>query len=610
MEFKGNSLGDITGMISQEIPDLSWLVIDGGDSLPPVSNPNYVVPELVEAWTWEEPKNMAVSLTPNSISCGPTVRVVTSGEIDDAVKTTKKAMMQGLKGDELKEHVSSKVDPEVLNASKEEIAKLASEEGLLGHVYVDLSPFDTTREAALLLGASRLKMASFVVGSPAKESSFVDPSGNVRNIGLPHAASADIGSEVVKKYSSILEDYGYDCSSVSDKESLRKAFIDGPVKSEKVYGADEVKQGSVDADEVLKKASVLTSEAAEHHAIETAWNRDRQVLSYLQEEMVKGKTGSELAASLTSRFDKDTLSLADDRVRKFASLQGLLGQLYVDVSLPRSTEEAIKLIKSASRKPFFVMASKDGMEGRLQAVAASTGCEVLSKEGISQKQASSVLSSLAGTGRISPESSAEFGCRIASGENTLSILRAAYSEASNGTGASSMKAASCGVFAVMAQGDKVEDSIDAVDKEHLKQASRSAIEKGFALSAIEGKVASSVPAGEAVSIVRQVLSSMDTVPARSLEKCASVRYPLKAGASIEAAPKCASCVFSMAGTCSKQAAALVGTEPKDPVVRMASTNPVFEFQLSAPVLSVPAIGAAPKLAESSPEFSTAGGLAL
>ena len=608
MEFKGNSLGDISGMISQELPDLSWLNVDISP-LPVVSNPNYVVPELVEAWSWEEPKNMAVNLTPNSISCAPPIRVVTATEIEDAVKTAKKAMMQGLKGEELASHVSSKVDPEVLGAASQELSKLASEEGLLGHVYMDLSPFDTTREAALLLGGSRLKMASFIVGSPAKESSFVDPSGNVRNMGLPHCASNEVNQTLVKRYASILEDKGYDVRHLSDKETLRRAFINGPVVEEKVYGADEVKQTPVDAEDVLKKASALSLRAASEAASEAAWGRDRQVLAYLQDEMVKGKTGLALTASLNSKFDPHTIALASDRVAKFASLQGMLGQLYVDVALPGSTDDAIRLIKSAANKPFFIMSSKEGMGNRLNAVASATGCSVLTRDGVSAKQASEVISSLASTGRIASDTATDLHSRVASGDSTMSVLRTAYSVALTMNRKASA-VAPCGVFAVMAQGEKVDDVLDTVDKEHLKLASKSAIEKGFAISAIEGKVASSVPAGEAVSIVRQVLASMDVVPARSLERCSSMRYPLKQGATIEAAPKCASCVFAMARTCSKQAATLTGTESKDPVVRMASSNPVFEFQLSAPVLSVPAIGVAPKQAAADTEFSASHGLTL
>ena len=608
MEFKGNSLGDITGMISQELPDLSWLEIDS-NPLPTLSNPNYVVPELVEVWSWEEPKNMAVNLTPNSISCGPPIRVVSSTEIEDAVKATKKAMMQGLKGEELASHVAAKVDPEVLSAAKDELTKLASEEGLLGHVYIDLSPFDTTREAALLLGGSRLKMASFAVGCPAKETSFIDPSGNVRNVGLPHSASQDIGPDLVRKYASSLTESGYGCDGISDKESLRMAFISGPKTEEKIYGADEVKQTPVDTDEVIKKAAGISQRSAAAAEADATWSRDRRILSYLQEEMVKGKTGLALTASLTSKFDPHSISLASDRIAKFASLQGVLGQLYVDVSLPGSTEDAIRMIKSASNKPFFIMSSKEGMGNRLDAVASATGCSVLTREGISAKQASGVIASLASTGRIESDLATDLNMRVASGEGTMSVLRSAYSVALT-TNRKASTPASCGVFAVMAQGEKVEDPIETVDKEHLKQASKSAIAKGFAISAIEGKVASSVPAGEAVSIVRQVLASMDSVPARSLEKCSSMRYPLKTGATIEAAPKCASCVFAMAGTCSKQAATLTGTETKDPVVRMASSNPVFEYQLSAPVLSMPAIGSSSRVASADTEFSTAGGLTL
>ena len=110
MEFKENSLGDISGMMQDQIPDLEWLAVSPGDNaVPVVNNPHFAVPQLEEAWGWESYRNPVTNLVPNTIMGGPGVVAVSPEEIDATVKVTKKAMMQGLKGPELLAHLRERV---------------------------------------------------------------------------------------------------------------------------------------------------------------------------------------------------------------------------------------------------------------------------------------------------------------------------------------------------------------------------------------------------------------------------------------------------------------------------------------------------------------------
>ena len=54
MKFEGQSLGDINGILADQIPDLGWLEITVQENPVPVqNNPHNIIPQLEEAWGWD-----------------------------------------------------------------------------------------------------------------------------------------------------------------------------------------------------------------------------------------------------------------------------------------------------------------------------------------------------------------------------------------------------------------------------------------------------------------------------------------------------------------------------------------------------------------------------
>ena len=587
MEFKENSLGDISGMMQDQIPDLEWLAVSPGDNaVPVVNNPHFAVPQLEEAWGWESYRNPVTNLVPNTIMGGPGVVAVSPEEIDATVKVTKKAMMQGLKGPELLAHLRERVASEVIDAATPELVKLASQVGLLGNVYIDLSPFDTTREAALLLGGHKLRTASYAVGAPAKEVSFIDASGKARNIGLTVVASVQYTPELFAKYTTILRNDGRIAAdeTIKTEEELRTALTADPTKDVQVHAAEAVVPAGmpVDSSEILAAATQESEVAMAHSASQIRWASAKPVMSFIQSEMLAGKVGMELKAAINGKFTEEAVQGHMGEIARLASLQGLMGPVYVDVSLFKNADEAIKSIKLASSRPKYIIASHDDDDNRVERVASATGCLELPRSGVSVREASSIVRDLEGAGFIDSPVAASLNARLASGEATTNILRDAH--LARATSVPTVREG--GVYMHYAAGVR---SASEVDRGSLRTASVAALSRGFPVSAIEDKVATSVPAGEAVTIVRQALSSMDVVPARSLEKCSTQRYTLNPGAKIACAPKCASCVLKVSGYCTKQASSMVG-DIVEPIVRMATTNPVHEYQLGTPKIATSQIG--------------------
>jgi hypothetical protein len=589
MEFKGNTLGDITGMVTESnLSDLSWLDIKAEDApVPVVNNPHSVIPQLESAWGWEDYRNPVTNLVPNTITGGPSVKAVSPEEIEATVKVAKKAMMNGLKGQEVLAHLRERVAGEVIEASRAELVKLASQTGLLGHVYIDLSPFDTTKEAAAHIGAGVLKSASYAVGAPAKEASFIDASGNARFVGLPVVESVQYTQGLLAKYASRLQAEGRiaSCDAIKSEEDLRQAFVQEPEQEIRVHAADAVAAPHVDLQAASDAADKIAGDMRDRAEAGARWASARPILSYIQTEMLAGKVGSELKESIRSKFASTDIDAHMQDISRLAGLQGLMGPVYVDVSLFRSADEAVKAIKTASVRPQYIIASMEDRDNRLEKVRMATGCKELPRTGVSVREASAMVREMESAGSIEPQMAASLNARLASGESTTNILRDAH--LARATTLPIMREG--GVYAQFSQGERV--ASEEVDRGDLRTASVAALSRGFPVSAIEEKVASAVPVGEAATIVRQALSSMDMVSARSLEKCSTMKYNLNPNAKLASAPKCASCVLKIGGMCTKQGVALQGPAV-DQLVKMAGTsNPVQEFQLQQPRIASTQIGA-------------------
>jgi len=565
-----------------QIPDLDWAVINLEDKKNlPSQFPVQIIPQLQEAWS-HEPSMMKI------IPCVDKEEIVikkqaSEEEIGGVVATAKKEMMLGISGKALADKLASLYHPDLLEASKPQLRKVAEEQGLLGNVYVDMSVFASCEEASRILGNNKIRLAKYVVGNPSRQCCSSHGSGFCKDLKKKVVASVEYDAALLEEYTTHLRVAQILSPSevLSSKEDLRSSLF--RVKEEIVrpthrqassqsYAEDyESAKKAFDA-QIESKTALASNQAKVAKEAEV-----RPILAFIQNEMLKGKIGSSLKEVIETRYSADIIAKYASYIQKMASLQGLIGNVYVDISLYNTADDAIKAIKNASTGPLYLIQSdkKGDFDGTLERVAKVTGCLELPRDGkIDTKIASSYIDDLQFTSRLSSDNAIGFKKSLESGENPLQILREAFiSSLSHKT--EQREGGVKGYFHQMS-------SKKNINRDSLRQAAYQALSAGISLDKVESKVASVVPTTEAIGLVRDVLSQVKEIDANCLTNCTSEKYHLNRQASLIAQSKCTGCVYRNCSSCiqtgltfkmaSDDEASMIKIDPKTKKVTLAE-NP-------------------------------------
>lgn len=529
-----------------QIPDLDWMVLSKENI--PSEFPVESIPQLQEAWT--HTNEASTRLVSNAtVKGGLSVKKASQEDISGVVNQAKKEMMLGYTGKGLAERLASMYMPDLISAAKEELVKLASEQGLLGKVYIDLSPFDSCHEAAKILGKNRIRTARYVIGNPRRSVCSSHKDGFCKELNKRTREAMDYTEPVLNEYTTHLRVAGVigNSETISSKENLRDAFLRQPVKAsvEVAKEAAPVDMEKVQRDfsaELEKNAAVKEKQAAEQRFFEA-----RPILAFMQNQLLKGKVGSSLKESLLHKYSSNEIAKFSPEIAKVASLQGLLGNIYVDVSYYKTPEEAVQAIKTASTNPIYLVQSykPNEFDTTIAKVANATGCSELPRDGkLDRKVMFSYISDLQGNNRISSSVSRGLLDRVISGDTSLNVIKEAFDASLN----HKREVRTGGVKVNVA----VMTNKKATDTKAVKDNIVKAIEAGVAIDRIEDKVATIIGTTEAVGLTRKVLANMPVVNADSLSKCTSQRYELNRTASIKPTAKCADCVLKGATSCVKQ----------------------------------------------------------
>lgn len=529
-----------------KVPDLDWAVIDVDkkDNIPRPFNVQ-IIPELQAAWNY---KDKSASLIPNTVNVErvSTNDKISSSDIKDIVNTAKKEIMAGLIGKDLASKLSSLYPNNLIKEASEELRKVSEEQGLLGNVYVDLSPFDTCKEAAKKLG-SKVRLAKYVIGDPKKCVCATHKDGFCSELKKSVVSSLDYNENVLKEYSTHLKIAGLIESNtvLSSKEDLRNALLP---KS----NIQEVKVASKESNDInydeIKTAfeKELSNKIAmdEKAALCQRFNDVRPILAFIQNEMLKGKMGDSLKESIKSNFTSDIISKYSSEIKKIASLQGLIGNVYVDISYYKTPDEAIKAIKTASTNPTYIVQtiSNGEYDDSINKVAKATGCAELPRDGkIDKKIASSYIDDLYFTDRISSDNANAFKKSLESNENVLGIIRDTFLA----TLSHKKEVREGGVKGYFHQSENRKYA----NRNSLKESTYKALEAGISVDKVETKLASMIPMPEAVGMVREALSHLDVVDANALNNCTTEKYHLNSKAMLKKASKCDTCILKTCNTC-------------------------------------------------------------
>jgi len=541
-----------------KVPDLDWasLTPKDTDNIPTANNVE-VLPQLVEQLSNSPDRGARlVGLTE-----APKVKkaVDLSKVTDEVVACAKREMMKGLKGTELASKMATMFPPSVIKVARDELSKVASEQGLLGNVYVDLSVFDSCREAAQVLGSNRVRLADYVIGSPRKHACSTHHEGYCKELRKTAVAEVPYGAELFDKYTKHLRVAGVipACEDVRDKKSLRAALLKSTAK--KHTTSIEVPERAADMD--ISKVTLeqaIDKAASERQAAEDRYASVRPVLSFMQDQMLRGVIGDELKKSVASKFSGDTIRACRKEMARLAALQGLVGTVYVDVGYYKSADDASKAISSAHTKPSYIVNTSPSAEydGRIASVSNVTGCAPLPADGkIDRKVAQTYVNDLLFSGRISVDGAKKYASLLDAGRNPLSVLREAFLSTDR-QDKSQKSAAQMGTWFTGSR--KVSEN-----REVLAVAAKQALEKGVPSDKVQAKLASSVSTAEATGMIHTILANLPEVDASCLKKCATEKYPLSKSARLKKASKCETCINCAGTACLKQGVKFAGAEDYD-----------------------------------------------
>jgi hypothetical protein len=539
-----------------KVPDLDWASMDVAsyDNIP-TENKVETIPQLVEQWSNRpERGTRLVGLVEAPIK--KSASEVSKESIDEVVTCAKKEMMKGLRGKELAEKLASIFPPWTIKAAKDSLKSVADEQGLLGSVYVDLSVFDSCREASEFLGANRIRLADYVVGNPRKHVCSSHHDGYCKELKKTAVSEVPYGPEMYDKYTKHLRVAGILSSSecVTDKETLRGALLKTPETrhqtSIEVPAKD--KSAKLKGTETLEQA--LEKAASDREASSSKYATSRPIMAYMQDQMLRGIIGDELKKSVGSRFSMDVVRSFSGDMRRLASLQGLVGNVYVDVGYYKNAEDAVQAISSAKTRPSYIVNTSPEAEydGRIAAVAKATGCAPLPPDGaIDNKVAQGYIDDLRFSGRLSSEKADSYSKLLVAGRKPLAVLREAFL-CTERTDKSLKSAAQMGTWYGGKSTNKVEN------RTAVTEAAKKALDSGVSTDRVQAKLASIVPTAEATGMVHKLLSNMTEVGASCLPHCSSETYLLAKGATIKMASKCKNCVNSTGSACLKQGAKFAG----------------------------------------------------
>ena len=542
------------------IPDLDWLDLKTAD-VDNIPTPNNVriLPQLEAAWS--HPEQRSTELVPNvSTVTSKKASEVSAESVNDLVRQAKRDMMAGLTGKALAAKLGALYMPDVIEAAKDELVKLSSEQGLLGNVYLDMTAYDSCSDAARLLGRNKVRTARYVVGEPTKHVCTSHKMGTCRDLGKKVVASMEYTKDVLDGYAQHLKIAGKIAgdATIDSKEALRAAFTVKPKQADEQVPVvqdkvDSEKLSSEYAKEMEKSATLQDKQAREQR-----FYKVRPILAYMQDQMLKGKIGNALKESLSTKYLTTDIAEYAPEIKKVAGLQGLLGNVYVDVSYYKNADEAIKSIKSATTAPMYLVQTVKGkaFDDTLLKVAKATGCTEFPTDGkIDQSVAMSYITDLQYSDRLSSEKAESLKKQVTAGNNILAVLRDSFMA----TQEHKRPVREGGIQASVAQGV----SKKAADRDALRSNAKRALEAGVALNKVEDKLASIIPTVEAIGMCRSVIGSLETVDAACLPKCAAEKYQFKQGAQIKQAEKCATCIYTSPTACVRHGLRFAGSKDLD-----------------------------------------------
>ena len=321
----GDLSPDLIGTDPKYIPIINqeWLTPDVNtyDNYPSDNNSVRIQPKLGDMWN--NKVQTGINLIPNSqtIPLRNAKEYNEEAVVAEVVREAKKAMMCGLSGAELAEHIRARFASEDIIVAKDDLTKLSEEQGLLGNVYIDASAFSSATEADQFLAQHRNRLArEILVTAGAVDNNTAAYLANKYHKNV--VSSVDYNEDLFVRYKIHLVEAGkIDNSYVVDtKEALRAAFMAQPMEKESTFVA--VKKPHYSEEQVKAALSQdADREIAEHRLAqeELTFKHSLPIISFVREQLSRGKDAASLKEMLRGKYATEDLQGAAKYMRLVAS---------------------------------------------------------------------------------------------------------------------------------------------------------------------------------------------------------------------------------------------------------------------------------------------------
>lgn len=330
MSINGDLCSDIVGTQPNypKIVDHSWLDVDLAkyDNYPSDNQPLRVVPKLHDLWSHATAQT-GVNLIPNTqvMPLGVRSSEEDARAVDQLVKEAKKAVMAGLKGKNLSEHLRARFSAKHITLAQEALKKVAEEVGLLGNVYIDASAFSTYDEAEKFLSQHRTRLArDILMNTEGLNPSVLSMLAS--NFHKNVVASVDYTEDLLKKYRDHLVQAKRIPADmvIASKEDLRKAFLYEEVADVVTVAETPVKrlseeQAKLASEQMLQERAVSDCEARDSILL----SKVSPIIAFVQENLAKGKAPAAIKEMVKARYAMVDIKDAAEALTVTLSKEGL-----------------------------------------------------------------------------------------------------------------------------------------------------------------------------------------------------------------------------------------------------------------------------------------------
>ncbi len=320
----GDLSPDLIGTDPKYIPIVNqdWLAPDikSYDNYPSDNEPDRIQPKLGDMWN--NKVQTGISLVPNSQSMPCRNAEWNEDEAKASVlREAKKAMMAGLSGTGLAEHLRARFAAEDIVVAKDELTKLSEEQGLLGNVYIDASAFTSATEADQFLTQHRNRLArDIVVNKGAIDGPTASYLANKYHKNV--VASINYNENLFARYKiHLVEANKIDNSyEVDSKEALRAAFMAQPAEKESSFVAVKKRQFT-EAEVNAALSQDVEKEIAESKLAQEELNLNQSlpIISFVREQLSYGKDATALKEMLRGKYATEDLQGAAKYLQLVAS---------------------------------------------------------------------------------------------------------------------------------------------------------------------------------------------------------------------------------------------------------------------------------------------------